>query len=186
MKILVAYSSRYGATAGIAERVAEVLCGAGHLARVEPIRSDPELSTYQATVIGSALYFGRWLPEATEYVLRHQAVLSLRPCWLFSSGPLGNLAAEGDGEERLRSASPRQLAELMVATRARDHQVFFGALDPSRLWLRHRLIRALPSGCSLLPEGDFRDFASVERWARGIARALEPLVAEAPLELPSA
>jgi menaquinone-dependent protoporphyrinogen IX oxidase len=40
-------------------------------------------------VIGSGVYYGSWLKEATEWVHRNQAVLAERPVWLFSVGPLG-------------------------------------------------------------------------------------------------
>ena len=36
-------------------------------------------------VIGSAIYMGRWLKTAREFVSEHVAELSAVPVWLFSS-----------------------------------------------------------------------------------------------------
>ena len=67
---------------------------------------------------------------------------------------------------------PEEIAPLSGVVHARDHRVFFGALDPERLSLAPRLMRLLPAGRKLLEEGDFRDWAEIEAWADGIARQL--------------
>lgn len=45
-------------------------------------------------------------------------------------------------------------------------------LNPGRLSFRGRLIRMLPAGRRLLPEGDFRDWSDLEKWAAEIADGL--------------
>jgi menaquinone-dependent protoporphyrinogen oxidase len=173
--ILVTYASKRGATKEIAERIAETLTAAGQQAEAKPVRATGDLSAYDAFVVGSAAYFGRWLREAASFVQKNRAVLASRPVWLFSSGPLGTEATDADGQDLRAAAEPKEIAEFREAIQPRDHRVFFGALDPGRLGLRDRLIRALPAGRALLPEGDFRDWAEVKAWAAGIARELAEL-----------
>ena len=42
--------------------------------------------SFDAFVVGSALYIGHWMKEAKEFAKRNRAILSNRPVWLFSSG----------------------------------------------------------------------------------------------------
>jgi menaquinone-dependent protoporphyrinogen oxidase len=58
---------------------------------------------------------------------------------------------------------PRQLSEL------RGHEIFFGALDRSKLSFPERMIvKAVKA-----PDGDFRDWAAIDAWADRIADELE-------------
>ena len=177
MSILVAYASKHGATRQLAERIGETLRAAGRDAAVRPVEAAGDPAGYDAFVIGSAVYLGSWRKEATAFVRRHRAVLANRPVWLFSSGPLGTATTDAQGRDLREAAAPKELAELTQAITPRDHRVFFGALDRTRLGFPERLLRMLPAGRELLLEGDFRDWADVETWARGIARDLAPVPA---------
>ena len=48
----------------------------------------PDPTGFDACVVGSGVYLGKWLKEGVEFLERHQAALVGRPVWLFSSGPL--------------------------------------------------------------------------------------------------
>jgi menaquinone-dependent protoporphyrinogen oxidase len=123
---------------------------------------------YDAIVVGSAIYMMHWLKEAVEFVRRNRAVLANRPMWLFSSGPLGSDASTNDPK-----LEPKEIAELREAINPRDHRIFLGALDGSKLGFAHQMTRKLPVARGVLPEGDFRNWNDIEAWARGIAQALE-------------
>jgi len=169
MTVLVTYASRYGATAGIAEQIAATLTAAGHAAQARPV-DKADLAGAEAVVVGSAVYFGSWLKPATAFVDQHRAALAGRPVWLFSSGPLPGAVQPGGADA---NPTPKGIAELQAALGARGHQVFDGALDPSKLSLRDRMVRALPAGRALMPEVDGRDWAAIEEWARSIGRELD-------------
>jgi menaquinone-dependent protoporphyrinogen oxidase len=177
MNVLVAYASKHGATQGIAERIAEQLSAAGLEAHAQPVNAIGDPAGFDAFVIGSAAYIGHWQKEATEFVRRNQAVLAMRPTWLFISGPLGTEPTDAQGRDQRAAAEPNEIAELREAIHPRDHRVFFGALDPRKLGFRDRAIRTLPAGRALLPEGDFRDWADIEAWAGSIAHELAPKAA---------
>ncbi len=89
MRVLISAASKHGSTAEIAESIGRVLRSAG----LETIVMSPEkvasLGPYDAVVLGSAVYVGRWMDSATAFATRHEIVLKRRPVWLFSSGPLG-------------------------------------------------------------------------------------------------
>jgi menaquinone-dependent protoporphyrinogen oxidase len=124
-----------------------------------------DLSGYAAVILGSAIYTGSWLPQAQRFAERHQAVLSITPLWLFSSGPLGT----DDPKPRF---DPVELKTSVGNLYIKGHRVFVGKLDPDELNLGERLITKLVKA----PSGDFRDWEQIREWGREIARDLLPLV----------
>ena len=66
--ILVTYASKYGATKEIAEKIGEVLRQAGLQADVFPVDGIRDLTPYQAIILGSAIYIGKWQKEAVEFL----------------------------------------------------------------------------------------------------------------------
>lgn len=174
MRVLVVYASKYGSTRGIAERIARTIEEAGHQAGAVPATHAGPLDGYDAYVIGSALYMFSWLKEAKDFVLRNSSALAGKPVWLFSSGPIGTATTDAQGRDVRANAGPKELGELMVAVNAREHRVFFGAFDHTKLNLAHRVVYAMPAGKKLFTDGDFRDWEDIDAWAERIAAALVP------------
>ena len=56
MRILIAYASRYGATLGIAERIAAALHHHNLAPSLQPAQEASDPAGYDAVVIGSAAY----------------------------------------------------------------------------------------------------------------------------------
>jgi menaquinone-dependent protoporphyrinogen oxidase len=175
MLTLVAYASKYGATKGIAERIAEVLRARGLDVETRAVKDVGDVTRYDAFVIGSAAYYFSWLKEATAFVRRNRAILASRPVWLFSSGPLGTTTTDAKGRDVRETTVPNQIAEFSAAIAPRDHRVFFGALDRNKMGFLDRLIARAP----IFPDadGDFRDWADIQCWAESIARELAPVTA---------
>ncbi len=174
MHVLVAYSSRHGATKGIAEHIAETLEMAGLDADLEPVKSVRSVAGYDAFVIGSAAYMFHWMKEAAELVRHNRAALAKKPVWLFSSGPLGTDPLDNQGRDQKVTAVPKEIPALSTAVNARDHRVFFGAYEKDRksIGLAERFVSVMPAARDALPEGDFRDWPEIEAWATGIASDL--------------
>jgi menaquinone-dependent protoporphyrinogen oxidase len=161
MRVLIACASKHGSTEGIAEAIAERLHQLGNDAAAIRVSEVSSLNGVEAVVLGSAIYAGSWMKEATEFAAVNAEVLSGIPLWLFSSGPLGTEVH--DDEEQ-----PRQLAELTERLRPKAHRTFFGALDHSKLGFAERMmVKAVKA-----PEGDFRDWGAISGWADEIAREL--------------
>jgi menaquinone-dependent protoporphyrinogen oxidase len=172
MKIVVVYASRYGSTKGIAEFIAEKLRQCRIEAEIRSADSAPDPGQYDALVIGSAVYMGHWMEGAVKYVRANSAVLNGRPVWLFSSGPLvlgPDISSVQDPQ-----LEPKEISEFRDLIHPRDHHIFFGALDPSKLGLAQRMLRTLPAARAILPEGDFRDWNDIEAWAIRIVESLNP------------
>ena len=175
MKVLVVYASKYGSTKEISEFISEKLRQRGLLSEVQPVEAVHNPGDYDAFVIGSAVYMMHWLKEATEFVLRNRVVLASQSVWLFSSGPLGTETKDAQGRDLCVVSEPKEIAEFREVINPRDHRVFFGALDGSKLSLAHQMIRKLPAARAILPEGDFRNWTDIEAWTVGIAIELGAL-----------
>lgn len=160
MRVLVSAGTKHGATAEIAGVIGEELRNGGHEVSVVEPSAVADLEGYEAYVLGSAVYAGRWLGEARELVEEHADTLRSKPVWLFSSGPVG--------EPPKPEEDPVDAEPLIAATGAREHRVFSGKIDRNTLGLGEKaIVMALRA-----PEGDFRDWNAVRAWAAGISRAL--------------
>jgi len=172
MRALVVYASRYGATRGIAERVAATLNESGVQAAAVPVKQAGDLGGYDAYVVGSASYMFSWLHEATDFVRHNASLLRTQPVWLFSSGPIGTQKVDEQGRDVLETSVPREIAELSQLISPRGHQVFFGAFDHAKLGVAHRVVYAIPALKKVLVDGDYRDWDAIDSWARSIASTL--------------
>lgn len=146
MTVLVAYASKHGATKEIAEALGHDLRSRGVDADV--LRADEVggFDEYDAVVLGSALYMGKWLPAAQA--LRERC--NHERLWLFGSGPLGEppLPAPPDCHPRER--------------------IIPGKLDRESLSVGERgIVRVVKA-----PYGDFRDWDAVADLADAVASEL--------------
>jgi menaquinone-dependent protoporphyrinogen oxidase len=123
MKVLVAAASETGATREIARALGEALIGRGIDATVVGAESAQASEEYDALVVGSAVHGGHWLDAASTFLGRSRKTLARRPVWLFSRQPAEPPCSDAEPGE-----DPRELAELMALSGAREHHVFAGEL----------------------------------------------------------
>ncbi|MGW3658272.1 flavodoxin domain-containing protein [Streptomyces sp. NPDC005151] len=93
-KVLVACGTTNGSTAQIAEAVAAALRHDGLTVEALPAGLVASVASYDAVVVGGALYAGPWHKDARRFVRRHRRSLAECPVWFFSSGPLDASAVE--------------------------------------------------------------------------------------------
>jgi menaquinone-dependent protoporphyrinogen oxidase len=173
--ILVTYASKYGATAEIAQRIAEVIQNAGFMVDCLPVSRVSDLASYDAVILGSAVYAGNWLRDAARFLERFEAPLSKRKLWLFSSGPTG----KDDAVETLRGwRFPEAQRALIERLQPRDVALFHGKIDINKLHLGEKLIiRALKA-----ETGDFRRWDYIDIWSKEIVKVLVRDCEQRPLE----
>ncbi|GAB3315715.1 flavodoxin domain-containing protein [Geodermatophilus aquaeductus] len=165
-RVLVAYASRHGSTRELAEALARDLAESpagrrsGLFAAALATESHPDPARWDAVVLGSAVYAGRWLPSAREFAVGSAGELRRRPVWLFSSGPIGDPPYPPD--------EPQDAAALTALLAPRGHRVLPGRLDRSLLGFAERAVVTAMRA----PLGDSRDWAALREWAGEIAAAL--------------
>lgn len=157
-RVLVTYASKMGSTKEIAAAIGARLTEHGYLTDVRPVETVDSIDGYDAVLIGSAIYAGRWRPEATRFVRQHVEALTARKVWLFESGWVGNRP-----DQVVASAGARRRATRLGAP---TPTVFGGRLDPDRAtgFLDRALAKRMP--------GDARDFDEISAWADRIAETL--------------
>jgi menaquinone-dependent protoporphyrinogen oxidase len=161
VRVLVSAASKYGSTTEIAEAIGKELSAAGHDVDVRPPAHVSSIESYDAVVLGSAVYVGHWLEPVRTLVEREREALRQRPVWLFSSGPIGEPPMP-KGDDAV------DIAGIIEATGAREHRIFNGKLDKHRLSFPERaVVFALR-----VAEGDFRDWDAIAAWGRDIAAQL--------------
>jgi menaquinone-dependent protoporphyrinogen oxidase len=116
-----------------------------------------------------------WMKGAKQFLTSNSSIISSRPTWLFSSGPIGSKTTDTKGRDLREVSGPNELDELEELSKARDHHVFFGALDTSKQGFFYRMLRQSKAAREAMPAGDFRDWKDVEAWADKITLELEIL-----------
>ena len=165
-KVLVAYATKYGATAEIAEKIGEVLRQASLQVDVIDAERAGNVESYDEVVLGSAIYAGSWRKEAVEFLETNEAALAKRPTWLFSSGPTG----EGGPVELMKGwRFPEAQQSIADRIKPRDIAFFAGEIDTKKLNLAEKvLVKGIKA-----PVGDFRDWDAIETWAATIAATVQ-------------
>lgn len=161
MTVLVTAASRHGATDEIADAIGRVLVECGVEADVRKVEDVDDLARYDGVVLGSAVYFGKWLDPARRFVDEHAGELVERPTWLFSSGPTG-ASLQPEGKRAV------EIDEIAEKTGALEHRLFAGRIERRELGFAERaVVRAVRA-----ETGDFRDWDAIKAWAAGIADAV--------------
>ncbi len=158
-RILVAYASGSGSTAEVAEAIARTLQGddAGVEVEVQSVTAVTEVASYSALVLGSSIRFGRWLPDAIQFIERFRSQMSNIPVAYFTTC----LVMINDNSENQRVVLSymepvRQLAPEVTPV---GIGLFAGSLAPE-------LGRIVPGGAG--PYGDYRDWEAIAAWAKEI------------------
>ena len=165
-KVLVAYGSRYGGTAEIAEEIGKVLKEEGLEVDVRSADHAVNAARYDAFIIGSGVYAGMWRKEAVNLVNNNEKMLSDKPVWIFSSGPTG----EGDVKDLMSGWEyPAKIRKAVETIKPRDITAFHGVVYPDKLTFFHKLVLKMVKA----PSGDFRKWDTISGWAKGIAGELK-------------
>lgn len=157
-RVLVTYASKHGATAEIAEAIADELRANGLDADCRPAAVVDDLNGYDATVLGSAVYMKRWRRPARRMLSRRASELADRPLWLFSSGPCG-------ANPNPSWSEPKRVVRAAKKLGARNHVVFGGRLpiEPKGFIERGMVDKTPPD------QRDLRDWDEIRAWSRSIA-----------------
>lgn len=159
-KVLVTYASKYGSTGGVADAIGKELCSKDVTSDVALVNNAGNIGSYQGVVIGSAIYMGKWMSEAVDFVKKNKDTLRQMPvayflvCMTLSKPTEENRAKVLSYMDSILKAVP-EIKPVGIGT-------FAGALDYNNLsWLNKKILKSKGT-----PEGDFRDWKAIQAWAR--------------------
>lgn len=82
-KILVVYESKRGSTAASAQTIADVFCNSGFQVDLAIARFVTDLSAYDGVIIGTPIYFSKFLPGIDQFLENNKSALSSKTNALF-------------------------------------------------------------------------------------------------------
>ncbi|WP_330180130.1 flavodoxin domain-containing protein [Nocardia sp. NBC_01503] len=166
-RIAVIYATAQGSTREIAEFIAANLTARGATVEVADAEHAPDLSRFDAVILGSAVHNRALLPPLTDYIRAHPKELAARAVWLFSVG-LGP-ALQGPIGRRTGRAVPKQIAAVRDSLNPREYRPFAGHYERAGVSLGARTLYRLLGGPRY---GDLRDWPAISGWIDSIATEL--------------
>jgi menaquinone-dependent protoporphyrinogen oxidase len=166
--VLVAYASKHGSTAEVAEVVASTLVERGFSVDVSPAAEADDLSRYGGVVLGGAVYMGRLHGDARRFLRRNRKTLAELPFAVFAMGPLTMAEKDVAGS---RAQLDRALAKVPEVTPVAV-AIFGGVVHPGE--------QHFPF--SHMDATDARDWDAIHGWADGLAATFgaEPTTVASP------
>jgi len=159
-RILVAYASRKGSTAGIAQAIGKELTLEGYTVDVIEMKSVTSLAGYNAVVIGAPVYTGKVTGDVAAFLSTNKDELSRVPVAGFVTGIAPVFPKTGD---------VKGFTDQLVTALSPVHPVavtmFAGTLDAGKMNLVERSLTRLMK----VPTGDFRDWDAIAAWAKTLA-----------------
>jgi menaquinone-dependent protoporphyrinogen oxidase len=172
MRVLVTWGSKRGGTEGIGRILAQALEDLGLEVVAASAENVPELESFDAAVVGGALYANGWPGNVRRFVNRHVKGLRKVPVWFFSSGPLDDSA---DREEIPPTTPVAVLAERIGAI---SHVTFGGRLEPGA--------KGFPaSAMARTRSGDWRNPERIRTWAAKLAAEIPQAKPGTPIDHPA-
>lgn len=163
--ILVTFSTIYGSTQEVAERIAATLREVGVQVDLQPVKQVRSLDKYSAVVLGAPLYMFHWHKDALGFLSRHRAALAQKPVAIFALGPINNVEKEF---QDARAMLDKELAKFpwLVPVAV---EIVGGKLEPAKFRFPHNLIPVMKN----MPASDIRDWAAIHDWASNLPTKLQ-------------
>jgi menaquinone-dependent protoporphyrinogen oxidase len=165
-KVLVAYASKYGSTGGVADAIGKELCNRSAAVDVCMVKNIGDLTPYRGAVIGSAIYMGKWMPEAADFVKRNRGVLGQIAVAYFVVCMTMGQPTEDNRRKALAYLDP--VLKEVPQVKPVEIGTFAGALHYSNLSMPTKMIMKAKGA----PEGDFRQWDVIRAWADGLCSPL--------------
>ena len=168
-KILVTYASRAGATGEVADAIGQVLANAGGAVDVRQVNHVTNLNDYSAVVLGSAIYMGSWMSDATKFVEKNRQTLNQMPLATFT---VSMLMVDRPAEHQALISTQFTGSEQQPRLQPVSNGIFAGRIDYSKLPFFYRTIAKMMKA----EERDCRDWDAIRDWAGELSAQLVPAV----------
>jgi menaquinone-dependent protoporphyrinogen oxidase len=148
----------------VATTIGDTLTAHGFSVDVKPIKNNPQIDGYEAVLLGSAVQYGTWLPEAVDFVKANQQTLNQLPVALFCVHI----------QNRENNATSRQnrlayLDKVRPLVQPVAEGFLAGKFD------RRGAALLLPGWAArFVPPLDFRNWKKIRAWANRVGPLLVP------------
>ena len=166
MKILVAYASKHGSTAEVAEFIGQIFREHDIDTTVNKVGDIQSVEGYDAFVLGSPVYASLWLTEMSQFLERFEGELSKKPVYYWMNCIR---VLEPDGIKH--ALNEYVYKPTMDKIGVLDIGVFGGKLNLDEIDWQERWTLAARYEGEQLPgtrTDDYRDWNAISAWAKHI------------------
>lgn len=182
MKALIAYGTRFGATAGTAQELAKVLEEEGLDVKVADLKTEKinDFSEYNLVVVGSGMSMGNWASEVEDFVKKSRASFEGKKLALFISSlkPVEEKAGRTAAVARIRKVGvddkilKYNLTPISIG-------IFGGVINYNKIGFFMRKAMEIGYNSALQKHGfkeveagvyDLRDWNEIRSWAQELAQ----------------
>jgi len=185
MKTLIAFGSRYGATAGTSDEIAKILRDEGLDVKVANLKEEKvkDISEYDLIVVGSGMQMGKWTGEAEDFLKKFQKEFAQKKVALFVSSMKTVSEREGKTDD-LEKAMKVDLEDKVAKYNLQPIALGFfgGVLDFNKMnFLFRRTFSFIKP--QLQKDGfkeaqpdvyELRDWEEIRTWATQLAQKARP------------
>jgi menaquinone-dependent protoporphyrinogen oxidase len=180
LKALIAYGTRYGATAGTSEEIGKILREKGFDVKIVNAKEEKikDISGFDLIVVGSGMRMSKWVSEAEDFLKKFQKEFEQKRLALFVSTM--KTVAEREGKTMEVAESRKVALEDKVAKyglKPITLGFFGGVMDYNKMgflmrktmgWIKPQLEK---DGFKEIEPGvyDLRDWDEIRNWARELA-----------------
>lgn len=171
MNVLVAYATSHGSTTEVARRIGSVLEQNGHTVTVREAQYITDVNGYEAFVLGTAIESGAWLPALTDFVMRFENELSIKPVYVWVN--CIRVMEEFGMSHIMEYYMPK---ELLAKLNLRRITALAGKLDLKSVdWTERWTLSTRYDGHAWPTnfDGDFRDWDKIFDWAISVLKDLQ-------------
>ena len=165
-KILIAYASDVGTTGEVAVAIGDALCEDGNTVETKWIKNVKDINNYDAVIIGSAILYEKWMPEAREFVKNNQDTLKNMPVAYFITCMA--LSSKEDAAMQQAIEYSDKICDLVPQVKPVSVGHFAGVLDYSKISFLKRILTKAAMARHKVKEGDYRDWNAIRSWAKSI------------------
>lgn len=126
MKALIAYGTRYGATAGTSEEIAKILRDEGIETKIADLKEEKikDIAEYDLIIVGSGMKMGKWVNEPQDFLKQFQKELDHKKLAIFVSSM--QTFAEQLGKTQEEGACSAQEATEKIVTECSLKPIMIG------------------------------------------------------------
>ena len=140
----------------------------GFQAQAAEAGNSPAPENYDAFVIGSPLYGGKWISVAGLFAALMAERMKEKPVALFSMGALSIKNPEAGLAEHKEFL--KNLCKVAPSLNVVADEIFTGYFERSNLpWYLKLVDRFAPT-----PQGDHRDWIKIQKWSKSLVRKFHP------------
>ncbi len=177
MKALIAYGTRYGATAETSEEIGKILQEKEFDVKIANLKEEKikDISEYDLIVVGSGMKMGKWVSEAEDFLKKFQKELNQKKLALFVSS-MRTLAEKERKTEEGGVCSAPEVTEKIVAEHGLKPMtmgIFGGVINYNKMGFFERKVMGFlkpqleKDGFKETEPGvyDMRDWDEIRNWA---------------------